>query len=287
MGIFLLLCSSVFHQMESMFVKNYKKKYGDGGLLFNALMSLFALVYFVLSERGGFYFPTNLWLHGIIGGAMYATGFYSVFVAFGCGSFALTSLILSFTSIFSVGFGIFYLKEQAGPITYLAIIICFVSLFLMNYKKGDESEENAVTKKWILCMFFAVFSNGMLGVLSRLQQIRFENQCTNEYYIISLSISFMVLLIAGIVKERHNLSDISRTGIFTGAIAGMLNGAKNFLNTQSYLYIPIMIATPLGSGMKIVLTFMISFFIYKERFSKQQLVGAGLSAVAIILLGIG
>ena len=146
MGILLLLCSSVFHQMESMLVKNYKKKYGDGGLLFNALMSLFALVYFVLSERGGFYFPVHLWLYGIIGGAMYAIGFYSVFVAFGCGSFALTSLILSFTSIVSVGFGILYLKEQAGPITYLAIIICFVSLFLMDYKKSDKPEENAVTK---------------------------------------------------------------------------------------------------------------------------------------------
>ena len=97
----------------------------------------------------------------------------------------------------------------------------------------------------------------------------------------------MGLLIAGIVKERHNLSGISRTGIFTGAIAGMLNGAKNFLSTQSYLYIPIMIATPLGSGMRIVLTFMISFFIYKERFSKQQLAGAILSAVAIILFRIG
>jgi len=51
-------------------------------------------------------------------------------------------------------------------------------------KKSDKPEENAVTQKWILCMFFAVFSNGMLGILSRLQQIRFENQCTNEYYII-------------------------------------------------------------------------------------------------------
>ena len=223
MGILLLLCSSVFHQMESMFVKNYKNKYGDGGLLFNALMSLFALVYFILSERGGFYFPTDLWMYGIIGSAMYATGFYSVFVAYGCGSFALTSLILSFTSIFSVGFGIFYLKEQAGPITYLAIIICFVSLFLMNYKKSDKAEENLVTKKWMLCMFFAVFSNGMLAVLSRLQQIRFENQCTNEYYIISLSLSFMVLLIAGIVKECRNLSGISRAGIFTGAIAGTMS----------------------------------------------------------------
>ena len=150
MGIFILLCSSILHQTESMLVKNYEKKYGGGGLLFNALMSLFALVYFVLSEKEGFYFPTNLWLYGIIGGAMYAIGFYSVFVAFGCGSFALSSLFMSFTSIFSIGFGIFYLKEQANFIIYLAIIMCLVSIFLMKYKKDDDVRAIVITRNDIL-----------------------------------------------------------------------------------------------------------------------------------------
>ncbi|MBR4058404.1 MAG: DMT family transporter [Lachnospiraceae bacterium] len=286
MGVLLLFGSSMAHQLESMLVKNYKHKYGDGGLLFNALMSLFALIYFVVSDKDGFFFPQGIWGYGIMGAALYAIGFYSVYIAMGCGSYALTNLLMSFTSVFTIGFGLIYLKEPATGITYFAIVLSFLSILLMNYKKDENASGNLVTPKWLLCMLLGITSNGILTILSRLQQIHFENQCTNEYLIISLSGSFIALLVAGITKDRKNLANISKYGVFTGAVAGILNGVGNYIRIQSYLYIPIMLAAPIESGMKIVLTFVIAFLIYKEKLTKTQMLGAGLSGVALILLNI-
>ena len=66
-GLLYIFASTLVHQLEAIVVKNYGKKYGKGGMFFNAILSAFAVVYFVVSDllldKSGFQLPMSVfWL---------------------------------------------------------------------------------------------------------------------------------------------------------------------------------------------------------------------------------
>ncbi|MBQ2708827.1 MAG: DMT family transporter [Clostridia bacterium] len=289
MGYLLILINQAAHQVEGMLVRRYGKKHGAGGLFFNAIICLFAMLFFVLTDKGGFYFPKELWLYGFVSCLMFAAGFYSMYLALQLGSYAISRLISSFSGVFAIVYGLVFLKEPAGVMTYIAFILVFASVFLMNYKTGgkEDGEEKGFSVKWLICVLVALVSNGMIAVLSRMQQLRFENACDNEFMMLSLGGAFAALMLIGLVTERGKLKQILKYGMLYGGIAGLMNGAANLVNLATYLFLPISVVTPIRTGLGIVTNFVISVLVYKEKFTRRQLVSAVIGVLALVLLKLG
>ena len=66
LGMVYLVASVLVHQFETIVVKNYGKKYGKGGMFFNAIICLFAAIYFFVSDTDGLNFAKEIWVYGII-----------------------------------------------------------------------------------------------------------------------------------------------------------------------------------------------------------------------------
>ena len=128
-GMMLVITGVTMHQIETIFVKNYGKKYGKGGMFFNAIICLFAMIYFFITDKNGLQFPKGIWIYGIVNSIMYATGFYTGYAAYKTGSFGFTKLFVSFSAIFSIFYGIIFLKEPTSVIMYVAIAMIFLSVF--------------------------------------------------------------------------------------------------------------------------------------------------------------
>ncbi len=283
MGTLLIILNQIAHQGEGMVIKNYGKKHGSGGMFFNAIICLFSMLFFVVTDKGGFYFPKELFLYGFISCLIFATGFYSMYLAFKFGSYAMSKLFASFSGIIAILYGILFLKEPSNYITYIAIVLVFVSVFLMNYKKNDEAEKG-FSLKWFLSILATIISNGFIAVLQRMQQLEFDNACDNEFMILSLGGAFLALFILGMLLERGRLGKTLKYGTLYGAFAGILNGSMNFLNLAIYMFIPISAATSLKTGLGIVASFLVSVLIYRERFTRMQLASALVGIVALLLL---
>ncbi len=289
MGTLMIILNQVFHQGEGMMVRRYGKKYGSGGMFFNAIICFFAMTFFIFTDEGGLQFPAPIWIYGIIDCIMFAAGFYSVYVSLQLGSYAITKLISSFSAVISILYGIVFLHEKTNIVTYIAFVLIFVSVFLMNYKNEKEThdaEKKAVSFKWFLSVMVTVISNGFISVILRMQQLKFENAYDNEFMIISLGGAFVILFIIGLFTERERFTHIFKHGSLYGAVAGLCNGAANFVNLFILNYIPISIATPLKTGVGIVASFAISVLLYKEKFTKRQLAGAFTGFAALMLLKI-
>ena len=119
-----------------------------------------------------------------------------------------------------------------------------------------------------------------------MQQIRFENACTNEFQIISIGGSFIILSVIGLITERESLSKTLRCSLPYGVGAGLLKGAKNFVLVLAYLSLPISTVSLISAGLGIVLAFVVAGLVYKERYTLSQMLGVILGAVAVILLAI-
>ena len=286
MGTLLILLAILIHQGEGMIVKHYGNKYGSGGMFFNAVICLFSMLFFILTDKNGFYFPPMLFAFGLVSCLMYAAGFGFMYLALQCGSYALTRLIASMSGIIAILYGIVFLEEPVGWLTYLAIGLVFLSVILMNYRKKEQGEKKGFSLKWLIYVLITALSNGLIAVLTRMQQIYFNDACSNEFKILSLGGACIALVIIGLFTDKGRFRQTLRQGTLHGTLAGLLNGANNYLTMTVYLFIPISLATSLRTGLEILASFAVSVLIYRETFTRRQVISALIGIVALVLLQI-
>ena len=286
MSTLLLALDAIVKQGEGMIVRRYGKKYGDGGMFFNAFICLFATVFFLFTDKGGLCFPKELWVYGIISCLMFATGFYTMYLAMQIGSYVGTRMFSGFSVIFPMFYGIFFLKEPSSVTTVIAFILIFLSIFLRTYQKNDDTNKGATPVRWYIYLFLSAVSNGFISIISRMQQIRFDNSCDNEFMIISFAGSALFLFVMGYIKEREKFKKTAKYSLLYGAGAGLLNGAVNLLGLMLYLYLPISVSLPLRQGIGFLLSFLVAKFLYKETFTKREIAALIVGAAAIILFKI-
>ena len=286
LGYLLILLFSVLNLCESIVVKRYAHRHGSGGPILNSITALFALVFFLVTDKGGFFVPDGMIYYAMANAVFYAAGFHLTFVAFKCGPFGLTKLLSTFSLLFPIFYGIFVLKEEGGYMIYLCIAMIFVSVFLINQKKSNAESVTGISLKWFICIFFSVVSNGFISIITRAQQIRFDDACSNEFSVFSLAGAFILMMVLGFITERDKMGRVFKSGTLYGAAAGIFNGAKNFITLAIYLYLPLSVISPIKSGLNIVLTFATALLIYKERYTLRQTVGVALGAAAVIILAL-
>ena len=288
LGLGLLLIYSTAHQGEVMLVRRYGKKHGAGGMLFNGVICLFAMIFFILTDRDGFCFARGLWIYGIANAVLYAAGFYFAYVAYASGNYFLTSTITSMQFVVPIVYGLVFLQEQSNALTYLSLAFSLGSVALMIYarwEKTEKSDDNkGISAKWLIATLITLFSNGFISIVAKMQQTVFDKLYSNEYMIITLAGASVSLLIMAIVLEKDGMKKILRYGFTYGMGAGLLNGLKNAINLAIIALVPLSVLTPMKKGMGIVFTFLVSYFLYKERYTKLQYLSIVLSIIAIVLM---
>lgn len=286
MGALLLVLDMITQQGEGMTVRAYGKRHAVGGMFFNAVICLFSMIFFFITDKGGLVFTKELIAYGVVSCLMFATGFYTMYAALQIGSFVATKLISSFSVIIAIFYGLAFLHEEVGDYTYIAIAAFLVSMFMMNYKKTAKPDNKKFSVKWLVMVILTAVSNGLIAVISREQQLHFDSAFDNEFMILSLGGASVFLMIFGILNERKNMSYIAKHGIPYGMLAGFFNGARNFIGLVLYLYIPISIAVPLKTGLGFILSFVISVLLYKEKFTKLQIAGVLIGTASLVMFNL-
>ena len=285
MSAVLILAITLLSLAEGVFIKRYNTRHGKGGFLFTAMIGFFSMLVFVFKDTDGFNVPSGLWVYAVVAGLLYGSASILTYIALGCGSFAMSMLILSYALVFSIGYGLFFLNEAATVFTYLGLVLILVSLYLTKASKREENAQK-VTLKWVICIGLSVIGSGMYGVVCRMQQIAFNNSCTNEFMIITLALSTAILTAIGLKKDGKDLGYVLKYGAVWTALAGCSNGINNALSLLLNTMMPISIASPVKAGVKILFSFAISVFLFREKFEKRQIVGVALGTAALVLLNL-
>lgn len=272
--------------VESVFLKQYNNKHDKGNFIFMAFISLFSMLVFLLLDEGGFNAPPEMWFYAILAGIFYCSASFLTFVAFGCGSFAMSTLILGYAMVFSIGYGLFFLSETASVFTYIGFALILISLYLTRSNKEEAAEKKRITLKWVICISLSVVGSGMFGVLVRMQQSVFANKCNNEFMVVTLGFSALCLFVIGLIREGRDFLYVLKHGAVWGALAGMSNGFNNMLAIILNLMMPLSISAPVKAGTRVIVSFIISILLFKERFERRQIVGVILGAAALVLLNI-
>lgn len=281
MNVFYLITIILCLSMQNVAKKMYTQKSNGGVYVFGVLTCFSAAGFFIVTS-GGFEWNVKIIPYSLAFALAYCTTMIFSVIAINCGSLSLTNLMVSYSLMIPALYGLLFLDEQVSFGFYPGIVLLAVSLFLINQRGKQET----INVKWIVSVLLAFLGNGMCTVFQKMQQIAFDGAYKNEFMIIALVSGATVLLVISLHKERKQLSEYAKKGWIYGVFSGICNGILNLFVMVLSARMSASIMFPLISAGGIIVTYLISKFIFKEHLSKLQFVGFVLGIACVIFLNI-
>ena len=263
--------------------KKFNQRSDKGSVLFGAMISLFAMLFFIAVNRD-WSFSAGQLLYSLLFAVSYATTVVCAILAIKHGSLAKTSLIVSCSLLVPSVYGMLFLNEPIGFSLILGTILLVVALILINYEK----DPTPATLKWFLLVTLAFFGNGMCSTVQKLQQLTFGESGKNVFMIVALAMVTVILLGMSLFsrEERGHYKEILGKGIVWGALCGILNGLCNYLVLYLNPRLPASVMFPVISAGSVVLVFVYATVFQHEKFNLKQNIGYALGVLSIILLNL-
>lgn len=284
MNAFLLIVIIFGITLQQVARKAYNIRVTGGVYSFSAASALVAALLFIAVSGGSFQFSSKALFYAIAFAIAYCVAMIFTLLAITEGPLALTSLIISYSLIIPTFYGLLFLDEPIGIWLLIGIFLLLFSLFLINWEKKGEKKE--ITLKWGLFALLAFVGNGACSTIQKVQQIDCGGRYKNEFMLIALAISAVVMFLFALPVEKKRLFNNLKQGFLWYLLCGLGNGAVNLFVLVLSLKMPASVMFPLISAGGIVTTVFISIFVYKEKLSIQQKFGVALGTLAIVALNL-
>ena len=281
LNIIFLLIVVVTLTLQNVFKKSYSQRRKDI-FVFNTVYGIAAALLFLVFSKGEFNFCAEIIPYVLGFSVCFITCTFTSLMAVKTGSLALSSLIISYSLTIPTLYGILFLNNPTSLLFYTGIILLLVSLFLVNYEKGEKK----ITKRWLVYVAFSFVSNGLCSTIQNTQQIKFNGAYKSEFMLTVYILVAVVMGIAAMFTEKQEVKTALNKYTVLALACGIANGLTSLFVMMLSTRMPTSVMFPIISAGSILATALISNSVYKERFSKQQLIGILLGTASIVCLSV-
>lgn len=284
MPIISLIVTTVATSTQGLFKKYLNEKCKNSEFTVSAMITLFALLFFAVFS-GDIRLSPEFLPYSAAYGVCYACAAVTYVLALNHGSLALTQLVIAYSCVIPLGYSLIC-GETLGVFRIIGILFLFASLIVTYYRKETGKDKNAVSLKWVALVALMFVSNGMCGVLSRMQQIKFSGIYDNSFMLVSLILATLLISTTAIIRERRTIMETVKRGVLFSFGSGLSNGIANYFGLIALALVPNAIVYPVKSAGGLVLTALMSIFIFKEKLRTAQYIGVGLGILAMVFINI-
>ena len=286
--LLLAICCSTF---GNFFKKLFKK---PAPFFFSLISVLATLLFFVVKffiDNKGFTpsVDASIFPYALAFGLSFATATIFVFFAFRLGSLSITGLFVSFSLFLPTLYGIIFLNDPIGALFWVGLFLFAACLVLTNVKFLDKDrEKKPISLKWIICVILGSVANGCCSIFQTAQQKAFGGKGGSELMIIALTLVTIILTVFVIIYDRKEIKGAVKTALPLATLVGLCIGGINalvILFTGQNL-IPVAIFFPVLSGGGLIITFILGYLVYKERYDWLQYTGILCGLASVILLNL-
>ena len=219
-------------------------------------------------------------------GAITAIQQYYKVVALGSGPMHVSTLIITASMLIPTLSGPILFpqseKFEALKLVFAAILVIFLYLSAAPSKKGDKKK---IAGLWIFAVAITFLFQGLVGVMQKIHQSSLHKDELFAFLAISFTFSFILSLIRS--RGTQAPSYFKKSTYALAVLSGVCTFAMNYINLWLSGIIPTQIFFPAINGSSIILTAIVSVFLFKEKMSVKQLIGiigGMLCLIAIVLV---
>ena len=274
---------------QDVFKKKYNQKGKDFTFLFTSVVAVFAMLLFVSINliQKDYHYEAILLIPSAGFAISYAAATFFTVQAIRCGSLAKTCLIVSFSLLVPCFYGILLLDEPISATLLAGMVLLIVSLVLINYEKGKTEEKTPI--KWYLYALLSFLGNGLCSTVQKAKQVYLGDDGNNLFMIVALAMVAAIMLILSLctkserITQREDLRHVAFWAMLCGLANGLTNVLVILLNSRQ---VPASVMFPVISSGGLVLSFLYSILVIREKFSTRQYIGFLAGAVSVVLLNL-
>lgn len=230
MVIALYLLAVLFSVTQSAATKLFNRQASESSV-FNAVKASSALLLFALMAVFDFAFHLPTLAFGCLYGLSLCVSMYAGYRALCLGPMALTGMLVSFSVVMPLIWGVAVLGENFGILRGIGLIFLLLALLFTNADrlvKHTAREEKDGYGKWLLFVALTFACNGLCSILQKQHQTLYPAAYGEEFMLFAM-------LFCALVFTAFALRKIGIRGFFAvkgkrfGVLSGLANGLSNFL----------------------------------------------------------
>lgn len=230
--------------------------------------------------------------------------------ALSCGPVSLTVLITTFALIIPIIYGVFGWGNSISVTQWLGLALLAAAFVLLLYKKnsgkqdgtdgsaGNETEEPAdkkpissesktkkyaVTGTWVLLTLITTLGFGIGNVLSTQQQLMYPAELNWFVFVSYLSAAVTTAVFVPFTGRKATIRPSKRL-IADMVLGAAALGIHNYLRPMVSVYLPPAVFQSLASILNIIFITFVGLAVFRDKITKIQWIGVGVSVLSIILL---
>ena len=285
MMVLVYLCAVVFAVTQTVTTKLYAGKCSNS-VVFNALKSVFALLFFAIMSITGvrWHFPSVV--YGCLYGITLSLAMYTAYTSISLGIASLTSVLVSFSVIIPILYGILFCNEamtMTKVIGFICLVFALVSANIDKIHSSPKNETNYI--KWSLFVFATFIFNGVCSVLQKMHQNYYPGQYLNEFMLSAMIFSTTAFVIAFLIKVPLKEFKLAQ-GKKYAVISGFANAIANYATLSLSGTEQASVLFPMISAGTILAVLLCGRYILKESLKANHFVGFIFGLAAVVFLKI-
>ena len=278
----LLVFSILAASSYSVLLHNFPANEKTNVFKLNFFASIVWAVILFFFNKCNLYLNKEILLWGVAYGITQALFVFFKAKAMNGGSVSITTLVGNASLVVSIIFSSIVWKEKIGWPDIFGLILLVVGMFLAIYKKGTANAD----KRWkyYVCVFFLLAA--MVGIIFKGFGKSTVSNHTGDMLLVSAAV-MMFFYLCVLLTTRDRTMPFAKKKFFVYVLAaGILSCLYNRFNITLSSAMDAVIFFPAFNGGVVVVSGILSNLIYKEKFSKRQLVGFVLALLAISIIGV-
>ncbi len=203
---------------------------------------------------------------------------YSKITALGKGPMHITVLITTSSMIIPAlsGVVLFGEKFSVGKAFAIFLLIFFIYISL---KKDKNATYN---KSWVIYCALAFVFQGIIGIIQKIHQS--SNHKDELFVFLAVSFLFSCIFSKCLSQGGKERLKFTKKEYAFAFVCGICTFTMNYINLKLSGVMPSQIFFPLVNGGSIVLTSLVSLFVFKEKLDRKQMIGLIGGIVSLVLI---
>ncbi len=256
----------------------------DQPAVFNALRAVTAFAMFCVISLPDFTFHLPTTLFGLGYGIFLSISMYMGYLALCLGPMALTSMMISFSVIFPILWGVLVRKEVVSLLQVFAFFLLLAALILVNADKFRQKKSaDTEYRKWILTASATCLCNGVCSILQKEHQTVFPSLYSREFMVSAMGVCALLFIITAF---RTIPIQVLRqtTGKRYAVLAGIANSTANFVTLVLAGLENASVLFPMISAGTIFTALLWGIFFFREKPKANQYAALLAGVLSIVLL---